>query len=669
MLLLLLACSGAMKNNDPGADDPGADTGDALDDSPADSPTDTGPFDADRDGATAAVDCDEGDADIHPGADEYCDGVDNDCDGSTDEQAADVTAWYPDGDGDGWGGAEGAVYACAPEDGYRAEAGDCDDGAAGVNPAAAEVCDGIDQDCDGAADDGVPTDGAGCQDPGWPIRSEIVDTVQIVLRTHIGSSDGSDEPLVACLSDAWCFGMDIADWDDRAVGRFDVHTFEGVGMGRSEFEEVRLYSTSGDDRWRPAGVSVTLDGEAAYTRMLSDVYIGDAGGLEVMSWDDPAGLYDDTIWESPLTHGPILGAPTSDGAAIWLRTDRTRRVGLRVAQTAEALAAAPVVAWRYPSVEHDFAERIAVQGLGADTQWWYNLEIDGVIYGPWSVRTAPVRGVGAQYRISFGSCAKDTTQPIFAYVRQEAPDLFLFIGDNHYGNTGDLGAQRQNYRWVHERDERREMMAESGILATWDDHDYVDNDEDGAAVGKGDALRAFTEYWANGSYGTDTTAGVFSAHSYGDVDIILIDDRYWRGLEGSITGDAQEQWLIDTVAASTATFKLIASGSQWSLEGTGDSWAEYPAAQARVVDALSAVPGVVLLSGDVHYPEFEWIPAAGYTIPEITSSPLAYPDRANYFISIDIDTAVADPTLTARLIDDSGAEVNTWHHTLSSLTP
>ena len=80
--------------------------------------------------------------------------MDDDCDGSLDEDdATDATAWYLDGDGDGYGDASDSVTACAAPTGYTADATDCDDAAAAVNPGASEVCNGVDDDCDGATDD------------------------------------------------------------------------------------------------------------------------------------------------------------------------------------------------------------------------------------------------------------------------------------------------------------------------------------------------------------------------------------------------------------------------------------------------------------------------------------------------------------------------------------
>ena len=86
-----------------------------------------------------AGDCDDGDSDINPDADDVCDGLDNDCDGEVDAGAL-VSVWYLDADGDGYGDSDTGVEACEQPSNHVAEDGDCDDGDDELNPGAFEVC-------------------------------------------------------------------------------------------------------------------------------------------------------------------------------------------------------------------------------------------------------------------------------------------------------------------------------------------------------------------------------------------------------------------------------------------------------------------------------------------------------------------------------------------------
>ena len=112
--------------------------------------------DDDNDGSDDVMDCDPFNPDVHPGAVEECDGIDNDCDAITDpEGSVGCTLWYADADGDNFGNPEDSACLCEPAGPYVCDNGDdCDDEDPEVNPEAPEMCDGLDNDCDGQTDEG-----------------------------------------------------------------------------------------------------------------------------------------------------------------------------------------------------------------------------------------------------------------------------------------------------------------------------------------------------------------------------------------------------------------------------------------------------------------------------------------------------------------------------------
>ncbi len=138
-ILFVLACSGnggGEKKDDFGS--PGGDV------------------DADGDGAFGEDDCNDAAPDVHPDAEETCNGIDDDCNGTVDDDL--IFDFFRDSDGDGYGDAETSGSACTLPDGWVTDATDCDDEAAGVNPGQQEVCDvgDVDEDCNGLANEDDP---------------------------------------------------------------------------------------------------------------------------------------------------------------------------------------------------------------------------------------------------------------------------------------------------------------------------------------------------------------------------------------------------------------------------------------------------------------------------------------------------------------------------------
>lgn len=105
------------------------------------------------DPACTAKDCNDNDDTIYPGATELCNGIDEDCDAKIDDGV--TSTWYKDTDGDGYGAtSSGTTQACTLPTGYSATSTDCNDAVSTINPGAAEVCNGKDDNCDGKSDDG-----------------------------------------------------------------------------------------------------------------------------------------------------------------------------------------------------------------------------------------------------------------------------------------------------------------------------------------------------------------------------------------------------------------------------------------------------------------------------------------------------------------------------------
>lgn len=211
-------------------------------------------FDSDGDGYLATEDCNDSDSSVYPQALELCDGVDNDCDGSIDEEVTSI--FYADADGDGFGSATISTEACEAGEGFVATGNDCNDADAQSYPGAEELCDGIDNNCDAQIDEGlelefyVDADGDGFGDD----NQVVLSCEQYLGLSTLGGDCDDEDDTISPLSEELCDELD--NNCDGAVDEgvltvwyrdFDEDGFGDVNTTLESCVAVDGYIEKGDD--------------------------------------------------------------------------------------------------------------------------------------------------------------------------------------------------------------------------------------------------------------------------------------------------------------------------------------------------------------------------------------------------------------------------------------
>jgi alkaline phosphatase D len=350
----------------------------------------------------------------------------------------------------------------------------------------------------------------------------------------------------------------------------------------------------------------------------------------------------------------MLGYAEMTETVVWLQTRRPLRAQLRFwkqGQPATARLSPPVDT----KEESDLIARFTLTQLEFGSRYEYEVYLDGLrVALPFqpSFQTQPMwrhRSDPPSFKVAIGSCAYINDPPfdrpgdsygggfeIFKTIAAQKPDAMIWLGDNLYFREADWlteSAMRYRYAQTRELAELQPLLATTHNYAIWDDHDFGPNDSDRTFRLKDASLRVFKDYWANNTYGAQDAPGVFGRFEWGDVEFFLLDDRYHRSPNNMPAGDdkvmfgpEQMRWLMESLASSKATFKIIAGGNQMlnplvAFEGFG----KVPAEQKRLLDFLrdAKITGVVFLSGDRHHTELIRRAEPGlYPLYDFTSSPL-----------------------------------------------
>jgi alkaline phosphatase D len=308
-------------------------------------------------------------------------------------------------------------------------------------------------------------------------------------------------------------------------------------------------------------------------------------------------------------------------------------------------------------------------------------------------------------RIAFGSCVhQDHEQPIWQAVNADKPELFIFLGDNIYGDTEDMKVLANKYQKLASNPGFATLRQNSHVIATWDDHDYGANDAGAEYPQKAASRRIMLDFWGEPEDSARRTRedGIYTAYTFGKpgrrVQVILLDLRWNRSALNSVSkreyqqlkapknmgpyepvtaadavflGEGQWQWLEQQLQ-QPADLRLIGSSLQLLPEFTGwESWANFPQERQRLFDLINRhqVNGVFIVSGDTHWAEFSRVDnAVGYPLWEATSSGLTEewkqisPNRhrlgrgehRNNYGLIEIDWAAEQPFMTVSIKSQDG---------------
>ena len=306
-------------------------------------------------------------------------------------------------------------------------------------------------------------------------------------------------------------------------------------------------------------------------------------------------------------------------------------------------------------------------------------------------------------KIAFGSCSnQNKPQPILNTVVSQKPDLFIYLGDNIYGDTKDMNVLAQKYKQLSNKKEFQNLRANTAVLSTWDDHDYGWNDAGKEYPFKEASKEIFMDFWKVPLRSPRRQhPGIYGSHTFTDgkktLQVILLDTRTFRdplkrnsktnNVDGkfkndyqpdttqkTILGTTQWQWLEKTLKQN-ADLRIICSSIQFGHEYNGwESWTNLPNEQQKMIRLIKKTQanGVVFISGDVHwaeiskrtfhdvYPIYD-VTASGITEDWHNLEPNRYrvqnAFRKNHFGMIKIDWKKENPEAVMQIKDVNGETV------------
>jgi alkaline phosphatase D len=378
--------------------------------------------------------------------------------------------------------------------------------------------------------------------------------------------------------------------------------------------------------------------------------------------------------------GPMLGQVELRDAKIWLEVAPEAKSVKLVYNKKGETSKAKTITYKGELGKEFNPIKFTVGGLDVNTTYQYGFLIDGkqvkqsgefTTKDLWQWRK-PV----PDFSFITGSCsyfnepAYDRPgkpyggdSSIFETMAKEKAAFMLWLGDNWY--TREVDYYSVWGLWYRAQHDRKKPVLQNFLKAmphhaTWDDHDYGPNNMGSNYILKDESKKIFDSYWSNASSG-QAGEGIYTMFTYGDADIFLCDDRWWRSaddvkdsIHGKLNpdkimlGEKQLQWLKNSLLHSQAAFKIIVIGSQvLNPASPYDKLLDFSAEYNELVNFLTTnkVNGVLFMSGDRHHTEIIKVDRPGtYPLFDLTISPLTSgtykfsgPEKENPYRVLGID--------------------------------
>lgn len=250
--------------------------------------------------------------------------------------------------------------------------------------------------------------------------------------------------------------------------------------------------------------------------------------------------------------------------------------------------------------------------------------------------------------IAFGSC-NDVKNPNLLWddIVAKKPDVWIWLGDNIYGNEKDLTVFTKNYAKLLEDSGYQRLKHMTQIEGIWDDGDYGPNNGGSNYIYKDSTKNMLLQF-----LGVDQQdvrrkrGGVYYSKTIQQnelsIKIMFLDTRYFRdtliyqkdsivpNAMGDMLGEDQWNWLAHELKNNTSDVTIIASGIQVLATGHRfEKWSNFPSSKQKLFALLQQHPPKKLffISGDRHVGEISKTTIAGLTYPaiDVTSSSLTNP--------------------------------------------